>query len=148
MTEKVENTEIKIIRLNTGEDIIGTCLFDDDSGTFLVDSPMKVYVSRDTALGKAVLIMMPWLPLEIVDENLASISYGDVITMVNPKAQFVEYYYNTVDRYESLTENNDFQETTFDDDFFNEREEENDEEDNTIEEMLEIIKERKKNSIH
>jgi hypothetical protein len=144
MIEKNETTQVKIIRLNTGEDIIGNCLFDDDEDNFLIDKPMKVIISRVTDHGKTMLIMMPWLPLEIVDENMASLNYGDVITMLNPKAQFVEYYNNTVDRYESLVGDSDLEEAFLDEDFSDEE----DQEDNTIEEILEVVKEKKKNLIH
>ena len=105
---------------------------------------MKVIISRVTDHGKTMLIMMPWLPLEIVDENMASLNYGDVITMLNPKAQFVEYYNNTVDRYESLVGDSDLEEAFLDEDFSDEE----DQEDNTIEEILEVVKEKKKNLIH
>lgn len=145
MIEKNETTQVKIIRLNTGEDIIGSCLFDDDDNNFLIDKPMKVIISRVTDHGKTMLIMMPWLPLEIVDENMASLNYDDVITMLNPKAQFVEYYFNTVDRYESLVNDNNLEEVFLDEDF---SDDEDQEEDNTMEEILEVIKEKKKNLIH
>jgi hypothetical protein len=139
-----ENVEIKIIRLNTGEDIIGNCLFDDANNNFIIDSPMKVIISRVTELGKTMLIMMPWLPLEIVEENMVSINYDDVLTMVNPKKEFVEYYFDTVDRYEALVEKNRQNEDMFGDDL--EDDEELDED--TMEQMLEIIKERKDKLLH
>jgi len=142
MTEE-QNTEIKIIRLNTGEDIIGTCLFDDDANNLLIDSPMKVYVTRATELGKTMLIMMPWLPLEIVEDNMASISYDDVITMVNPKQNFIDYYFDTVQHYEALVEKN-----SQEDEFESQFEDEDEIDEDTMEQMLEIIKERKNKSIH
>jgi hypothetical protein len=144
MTEQEEqNTEVKIIRLNTGEDIIGTCLFDDDGNNLLIDSPMKVYVTRATELGKTMLIMMPWLPLEIVEDNMASISYDDVITMVNPKSHFIEYYFETVNHYEALVEK-----TSQEEQFESQFEDDDEMDEDTMEQMLEIIKERKNKSIH
>lgn len=141
MTE-TQNTEIKIIRLNTGEDIIGSCLFDDDNESFLIDSPMKVYVTRAAELGKTMLVMMPWLPLEIVEENLASINYSDVITMVNPKTHFIEYYFETIDHYEAMVAKN-MQEEEFENQF-----EDDEMDEDTMQEMLEIIKEKKHKSLH
>lgn len=140
-----QNTEVKLIRLNTGEDIIGSCLFDDDNNNLLIDSPMKVIVSRVTEIGKTMLIMMPWLPLELVEENLASISYDDVITMVNPKENFIEYYFNTVEHYEAVVEKRNL-EDAFENELEDDEEDELDED--TMEQMLEIIKERKNKSIH
>jgi hypothetical protein len=103
---------------------------------------MKVYVNRSTELGKTMLIMIPWLPLEIVEDNLASISYNDVITMINPKSHFVEYYFDTVQHYEALVEK-----TTQEEQFESQFEDDEMDED-TMEQMLEIIKERKNKSIH
>jgi hypothetical protein len=143
MTEQEENTEVKIIRLNTGEDIIGTCLFDDDTRTMLIDSPMKVYVTRATEIGKTMLIMMPWLPLEIVDENMACINYNDVITMINPKLHFIDYYFNTVQQYEAMIEKN-----SKDEQFESQFEDDEEMDKDTMEQMLEIIEERKDKSIH
>ena len=139
-----QNTEIKIIRLNTGEDIIGNCIFDDENDNLLIDSPMKVVISRVTSFGKTMLIMSPWLPLEIVEENIVAINYNDIITTAMPKKEFIEYYLNTIDQYQALVEKTKQEEALFGDEFDNE--DEMDEE--IMEEMLEIIKEKKKGMIH
>ena len=139
------SVEVKIIRLVTGEDIVGSCLFDDDDSAFLIECPMKVVISRAGEFDKTMLIMMPWLPLEIIEDNIASISYQDVITMVNPKEDFIEYYQSTVDRYDALLEKSKQEGSTFENEFDDEEEELDDE---TIEQMLESIKERKNKSLH
>jgi hypothetical protein len=150
MTEEIEEqiSEIKILRLITGEDIIGTCLFDDEDSNLMIDSPMKVIISRVSESGKTMLMMMPWLPLEIVNENLATINYSDILTIVNPKAEFVEYYFDTAHRYELLMEKSHLEDSSFENEMDDLFEEELDDEDETIEEMLEILKERKHKSIH
>ena len=144
MTEETQDEyqpEVKLIRLNTGEDIIALCLFDDDSVT--VDNPMKVYVRRDTESGKTMLIMLPWLPLEIVQDEYAHISLQDIITVVEPKESFVEYYFDTVAQYQVLIEKQE-RDLKADDVL----EDQEDLDDETIEELLELLKEKKKHSIH
>jgi hypothetical protein len=139
-----EQTQIKILRLNTGEDIIAECLLDEESNSVLVDSPMKVIISRIASEGQTMLIMLPWLPLEIIEENLATINFNDIITMVEPKDSFVEYYFNTLDKYNALIEKREQEGgLNFSDDL-----DEEELDDETMEEMLEIIKERKDKQLH
>lgn len=95
--------------------------------------------------GKAMLIMMPWLPLEIVEENIVSISYDDIITTVNPKTSFVEYYFDTIQKYEELIESEEQEALNFEDDFDGEDEEIGDE---TIEEIVNALQNMKKGTIH
>jgi hypothetical protein len=146
MTDK-ENIEVKIIRLNTGEDVVGNCMFDDNSNSLLIDCPMKVMVSRMSSAGQAMLIMMPWLPLEIIEDNMASINYDDVITIVNPKESFTEYYFETVKKYNDLLEKraNDPLEGEFFDDL---EEDEEEIEETTMDELLQSLQEKKKGTLH
>jgi hypothetical protein len=139
-----EQTQIKILRLNTGEDIIAECLLDEESNSVLVEGPMKVIISRIASEGHTMLIMLPWLPLEIIEYNLATINFNDIITMVEPKDSFVEYYYNTLDKYNALIEKREQEGgLNFSDDL-----DEEELDDETMEEMLEIIKERKDKQLH
>jgi hypothetical protein len=138
--------EIKILRLNTGEDIVGSCLMDDENGCVGVESPMKVSVQRSVELGQTMLVMYPWLPLEIVSDNFATINYADIITIVEPKDSFVEYYNNMVIQYEEIIEEREKQGTF---DFRDEGEDEEFDSDmNQLEEILESMKESKTKVFH
>lgn len=139
-----QNSEVKIFRLNTGEDIIGSCIFDDETSTVMIDNPMKVMISRTSTVGKTMLIMMPWMPLELIEDTLVSINYDDIITAVNPKKDFIEYYFETIDKYQATLEKISQEESMFDD--IDDDEDEIDVD--TMQEMLEVIKERKNKSIH
>jgi hypothetical protein len=139
-------SDIKLIRLNTGEDIIANCIMDEENGLVTIGNPMKVIVKRINEKGQSMLIMMPWLPLELVEEDLATINYNDIITVVAPKKSFVEYYFNTVEQYQELIEQKEQdRELEFGDDEIEDVEETTDE---VLEEMLELIKDKKKHSIH
>ena len=139
-----QETETKLIRLNTGEDIIANCIIDVEGGSILVSNPMKVYVRRMAEMDQKMLIMMPWLPLELIEEDFASIDYSDVITIVQPKKTFIDYYFDTVEQYQAaMLQSEENGEINFGE---NDLEEDVDEE--TMQEMLDILKERKKNSIH
>jgi len=138
MTELLE-LQIKILRLNTGEDIVGSCLMDDEHGCVSIENPMKVFIKRASPpLGQTALYMMPWLPLEIIEDNLATINYDDIITVVDPKKSFVEYYNNAVEEYEAQRKAQEGEE----------EEEEEEIDDETIQDMLESLRESKRNRLH
>jgi hypothetical protein len=111
----------KFIRLVTGEDIVANCLIDNETQYVDVESPMKVIISRFNNSRKSILIMMPWLPLEVIDDEYVTLKFEDILTMVDPKEAFIEYYNNTVDKYRKLVESNEHDEmftNELEDDFF------------------------------
>jgi len=137
MTEEIQ---IKILRLNTGEDIIGACLMDDEHGCVGVENPMKLHMRRMPVAGQAMLVMAPWLPLEVIEDNFATINYDDIITVVEPKRKLIDHYTNTVLEIEAnmMTDKTDL-----------EMEENNDDVDeDTMQEMLNSLKEAKKGKLH
>jgi hypothetical protein len=46
--------------------------------------------------GRAVMLMSPWLPLELVEKNEAWLYETDILTVIQPKQQIMEYYTNSV----------------------------------------------------
>lgn len=137
-----EQTGIKLIRLNTGEDIIANCIDDEANNTIMIGSPMRVVVRRLGESIQSMLVMMPWLPLEIVEEDIATINYQDIITVVEPKKSFIEYYNNMVDQYKVSLE------TMKDQDIFGEELENEEMDEDMMQEMLDLLKERKTKSLH
>ena len=135
----------KFIRLVTGEDIVANCLIDNETQYVDVESPMKVIISRFNNSKKSILIMMPWLPLEVIDDEYATLKFEDILTIVDPKEAFIEYYNNTVDKYRKLVESNDQDEmftNELEDDFFEDEitdEEVAEHDELALEEVLESI---------
>jgi hypothetical protein len=140
----------KFIRLVTGEDIVANCLIDNETQYVDVESPMKVIISRFNNSRKSILIMMPWLPLEVIDDEYATLKFEDILTMVDPKEAFVEYYNNTVEKYRNLVESNDKEDmftNELEDDLFEEEptdEEVSEYDEFNLDEALESIKDTKK----
>ena len=143
-------TNIKFIRLITGEDIVANCLMDDKIQCVDIENPMKVYISRFNESKKSILVMMPWLPLEVVDTEYVTLKVEDILTMANPKEVFIEYYRNTVDKYNELLKttshenmfSDELGEEYFEEEFTDEEIAEHDEE--SLEEALEELKTTKK----
>ena len=89
-----EHHNIKIVRLQNGYDIIADIEEYLDDSVLRLINPMIVVLKR-TSVG-TVLMMYPWLPVELIDENIAIIGMSDVLSFLSPKEQVVEYYQNMV----------------------------------------------------
>jgi hypothetical protein len=85
---------VRIIRLKDGEDII-TSYHLNSNGTIEMYDPMTLFYKRLSA-GKSMLLMSPWLPIELVQTNSACISMNEVLTIVEPRSALIEYYNNAV----------------------------------------------------
>jgi len=94
---------IKIIRMQSGEDIVASYTHDIETNQATLKGPMRL-VFRRLETGKTMMVMMPWLPVEVMIENVATVSQKDILTVIQPKAEFMEYYDNTISEIELYTE--------------------------------------------
>jgi hypothetical protein len=86
----MENKDIKIVRLTSGEDIV--CGLIESDGTYYLKNPM-VFLLKDT--GKQfVLMLQNWLPMQVMKMNEAIIKEKDVIAVLQPDENFIEYFLN------------------------------------------------------
>jgi len=143
---------VKIVRLQSGEDIIASIIEDDESEMVMLNNPMHLIFKR-TSQG-TVMMMLPWLPIELIKDNMATIYSSDILTMIDPKDALIEYYGNMINteqlknmRDDTLVNNlkkamNDNE----DDDEFD-IEEEN-EETLTKEEAMEMVHRKRSNRLH
>lgn len=86
---------IKIIRLQSGEDVIADYQQIEGDESVLLSNPMSLMFKR-MPTGRAVMLMSPWLPLELVEKNEAWLYESDILTVVQPKQQIMDYYSNSV----------------------------------------------------
>lgn len=138
---------IKIVRLHSGEDIIANYHIDKANNLVLLDRPMHVIFKR-LPDEKTVMMMMPWLPLELIKENNALINNTDILTTIEPRKELISYYLQASLSSDSLVEDEDVGISLlspFDDD-----EEDGDEEIGQMdeEEVIELLKEKKKSKLH
>ena len=89
------NNNIKIIRLHGGEDIIAHYVQSEDNETAILHDPMQVIFKR-IPTGQTVMMMMPWLPIEIIENNQAVLYTSDILTIVDPKASAIKHYGDVV----------------------------------------------------
>ena len=146
--EQTTNTNIKIVRLQSGEDIMADMIEDEENDTVLLDNPMHIIFKR-IPTGQTVMMMMPWLPIELIKENNAILYTSDILTVIEPKDDLVEYYGNVVvEAQQRMEEQRKF--TSLEGEMQDEEEDDYDEEDDDAaeQELFEIMQQRKRSRIH
>ena len=81
--------------MQTGEDIMASMVGEEEEETVLLEDPMRL-IFRRMPTGQTVMMMMPWLPVELIKDNNALVYNSDIITIVEPKESMIEYYENLV----------------------------------------------------
>lgn len=141
---KMPNTEpnIRIVRLQSGEDIIADCIPSSDEDIVELKRPMHIIFKR-IQTGRSIMMMMPWLPVELIKENTAHIYGADILTYIEPKDDLIEYYNNAVnDENLEIASTSSIRPQLFDE------EDEPTDEELDAEELQELIEERKNSKVH
>ena len=138
--------------MQSGEDIIASIIEDDESEMVMLNNPMHLIFKR-TSQG-TMMVMLPWLPIELIKDNMATIYSSDILTMVDPKDALVEYYGNMINteqlknmRDDTLVNNLKEAMNDNEDDDELDIEEEN-EETLTKEEAMEMVHRKRSNRLH
>lgn len=89
---------IHILRLQNGDDII--CDMEREGDTYYINNPMSIWMEHTGKMPK--LCMDYWLPLQVIQDNSATLRIEDVLTTLIPNEQLTEYYLNTIDEMNSV----------------------------------------------
>lgn len=85
---------VVILRLMTGEDIVGMTA-EDEKG-YQVIAPFKLIYRRFS--GKSVgVTVVPWIPNELLEENVVHFLHANVLCTMTLKREFVDYYHRISD---------------------------------------------------
>lgn len=87
--------QTKILRLKDGEDIMASFI-ETPNHMLILENPMTVFFKR-LSISKSMVMMSPWLPIELVNENIVEIYSHDVLTSFEPKKSLIEYYNKAVE---------------------------------------------------
>jgi hypothetical protein len=141
--------DVHIVRLQSGEDIIAGYSSNTTTDVVVLDNPMHLIFKR-TSQG-TVMMMLPWLPIELIKVNIATLLLGDILTVVEPKDELKEYYHNAINttQMKMLRNNNiikNLREASDEDD--GNDEDEDPEGDLTKEDVVEIINRKRTNRLH
>lgn len=105
------NYNIKILKLKSGEDIISGILR-DETDDILLDTPLQLIFKR--TLDGNVLVLLPWIPYELLDLSMAMIKQDDVMTILEPKDSVIKYYERCVEKVIEKTIVDNFEEVLYD----------------------------------
>ena len=131
--------------MQSGEDIMASMFEDDNSDQIQLNDPMRI-VFRRLPTGQTVMMMMPWLPVELIKENSAMIYYSDIVTVVEPKESMIRYYDKLVERtIEEMADSDKMINNLLEE---QEGEEEQDIEQQIMDEVLQSIHEAKGKKLH
>lgn len=128
--------------MQSGEDIVASYTHDIETNQATLKGPMRL-VFRRLETGKTMMLMMPWLPVEVMMENVATVSQKDILTIVQPKAEFIEYYDNTITEIELYSESANMEDLLEDEEY-----EEPGDDYYTDDEIDQIMEVKKKEPIH
>lgn len=138
------NNNIKIVRLQSGEDIIADFVqAENEDETVMLDNPMHIIFKR-IPTGQTVMMMMPWLPIELIKDNSAVIYTSDILTIIEPKEDLVKYYGDVViEAHQRMEKSLPFNDIDDDEEDIDDLEEGFD-----IEDLVESMKAKKKGNLH
>ena len=88
-----------IVKLQNGEDLIANVHVSITGSTFILVEPMRFFVD---VRNNNALVMQHYLPVQLVKDNKIAIKDKDILAMVDPDNEFVEYYYHTIDKIKRL----------------------------------------------
>jgi hypothetical protein len=132
--------------MQSGEDIMASMFEQEDSEQVQLNDPMRL-VFRRMPTGQTVMMMMPWLPVELIKENSALVYTSDIVTVIDPKESMIRYYDKLVER----TINDMADSDKMLDQLLEEQEEEEDEsqqQEEMMQELLQHIQEVKNKKLH
>jgi len=85
---------IKLVRMQNGDDIISDIL---QTGNMVkLTNPMRL-IFRRLPTGQTMMLIAPWLPNELIEEDHAMVTNSDVLTYFSPKNKLIEYYNKMVE---------------------------------------------------
>ena len=93
MTEKFE---VKIVRLKTGEDLIGFYYNDKENNTVILKYPKTFYPTIDVENEVEEIIMVDWMPPEAFPIQEAPITQDHILFISYPTSEFGYRYLDFV----------------------------------------------------
>ena len=118
----LENS-VKFVRLNTGEDLVSEVseVENDDNRYYVLHNPMKIIYQMNVKGGGLTISLMQWVFARICDDQDFIVYCNDVVTMNKPTDSLENYYWETVEHFDTVKESL-AKKTSFDNDVKDESE--------------------------
>jgi hypothetical protein len=95
----MDNSNVRIVRLKSGEDILCNLLINDDK--VLVNLMEPMVIEYETFGDTQHLMIANWLPVSLVKENKSVIPVTEVLCVMHPTDELIEYYNQTIEKMNS-----------------------------------------------
>jgi hypothetical protein len=95
------STKLRVVRLNTGEDLVTELAYIEDKGTgnyYIFFNPLKIVYTLGERAGYLSVSLMQWMFPRIVDKQEFVIYPSDVLTIASPSTNMMTYYYASLER--------------------------------------------------
>lgn len=101
---------VQILRLKNGQDVICNIKnIDKETSSISIECPLDIDVTMINE--KKIIILSPWIPLEITDENNCMIRSSDILTFIKPRISLITQYIDLYWSINSLIKDYDFLES-------------------------------------
>lgn len=94
---------IMVLRMNTGEDVIGDILHENVSELY-IENPMEINLEADVRTGKNILLLNHWIPRSIVKNSGVRLRQTDIMFRMDPTDDIEEYYISSIKRMKEVLE--------------------------------------------
>jgi hypothetical protein len=95
----MDNSNVRIVRLKSGEDILCNLLINDDK--VLVNLMEPMVIEYETFGDTQHLMIANWLPVSLVKENKSVIPVTEVLCVMHPTDELIKYYNQTIEKMNS-----------------------------------------------
>lgn len=95
-------SDIKFIRLNTGEDLITgitSIQVQGEEPYYILNSPMKVMYTTPSKSGYYSVGLGQWVSSKICDDQDFIVYPNEILTIGTPTEKMIEYYWSCVDHF-------------------------------------------------
>jgi hypothetical protein len=86
----MDNSNVRIIRLKNGEDILCNLLINEDK--VLINFLEPMLLSTEVHFNEEHLVLTSWLPVSLIKENRSVVPITEVLCVLHPTDELVEYY--------------------------------------------------------
>lgn len=121
-TKSNSNPEVRLFRLNNGEDIISEC--EDLDNAFLFKNPCKVLYVSTNKPGMLSVSFMQWVFSKLCTNQTFEINKRDVLFNVIPNESMIEHYWDSSEHFVNSYEKTKVDFSKEDDEMFTEESEE------------------------
>lgn len=96
------SSNVKFIRMNTGEDLLAEVFPDDKDEKYTIINPLKLVYLIGERPGSMMLSLIEWIFPRICDKQEFEVFTSDVLTIGIPTDDMIKYYFDSLSKMEDV----------------------------------------------